>query len=67
MLLSLVETIFVMYLMEKDNVSQDKKANRDQSLSEDCGEKQGKVKFNNFNRGETRKHLRQLFVNSDFF
>ncbi|XP_062298245.1 5-hydroxytryptamine receptor 3A-like [Scomber scombrus] len=50
MLLSLVETIFVMYLMEKDQASQDKKADRDQCLSEDCGEKQGKVHFNNFKR-----------------
>ncbi|XP_036937614.1 5-hydroxytryptamine receptor 3A-like [Acanthopagrus latus] len=34
MLLSLLETIFVMYLMERD--SQDNEANRDQSGSEDC-------------------------------
>ncbi|XP_067432642.1 5-hydroxytryptamine receptor 3A-like isoform X1 [Thunnus thynnus] len=47
MLLSLVETIFVMYLMEKDHVSQDNEADRDRSLSEDCRDKQGKVNFNN--------------------
>ncbi|XP_029978002.1 5-hydroxytryptamine receptor 3A-like [Sphaeramia orbicularis] len=39
MMLSLVETIAVMYLMEKDSESQDKEADRDQNLSEDCGNK----------------------------
>ncbi|XP_033468015.2 5-hydroxytryptamine receptor 3A-like [Epinephelus lanceolatus] len=36
MLLSLLETILVMYLIEKDSTSQDNKANNVQSLSEDC-------------------------------
>ncbi|XP_049916746.1 5-hydroxytryptamine receptor 3A-like [Epinephelus moara] len=39
MLLSLLETILVMYLIEKDSTSQDNKANNVQSLSEDCGGK----------------------------
>ncbi|TDG97856.1 hypothetical protein EPR50_G00212010 [Perca flavescens] len=39
MMLSLMETILVMHLMEKDS--------KDQSLSEDCGDKPGKVSFHN--------------------
>ncbi|XP_029977999.1 5-hydroxytryptamine receptor 3A-like [Sphaeramia orbicularis] len=39
MMLSLVETIAVMYLIEKDSESQDKEVDRDQSLSEDCCDK----------------------------
>ncbi|XP_049420121.1 5-hydroxytryptamine receptor 3A-like [Epinephelus fuscoguttatus] len=42
MLLSLLETILVMYLIEKDSASQDNKANNVQSLSEDCGGKWSK-------------------------
>ncbi|XP_067432263.1 5-hydroxytryptamine receptor 3A-like [Thunnus thynnus] len=42
MLVSLLETIVVMYLMEKDSESRDNKADRDQSLTEDCGDKHGK-------------------------
>ncbi|XP_034715348.1 5-hydroxytryptamine receptor 3A-like [Etheostoma cragini] len=38
MLLSLLETIVVMYLMEKDSACQDNDADKDQSLSEDCNE-----------------------------
>ncbi|XP_061763703.1 5-hydroxytryptamine receptor 3A-like isoform X2 [Nerophis ophidion] len=37
MLLSLLETILVMHLMDKDGSSQDAKAGQDQSLSEDSG------------------------------
>ncbi|XP_037611750.1 5-hydroxytryptamine receptor 3A-like [Sebastes umbrosus] len=43
MMLSLLETILVMYLMEKDSASQDNEAAKDQSLSED------------FNDGEMKK------------
>ncbi|XP_074522590.1 neuronal acetylcholine receptor subunit alpha-2-like [Halichoeres trimaculatus] len=43
MMLSLLETILMMYLMEKDNVSQDKEADKDQSLGEDCRDQQGRV------------------------
>ncbi|XP_037611649.1 5-hydroxytryptamine receptor 3A-like isoform X1 [Sebastes umbrosus] len=43
MMLSLLETILVMYLMEKDSESQDNEAAKDQSLSED------------FNDGEMKK------------
>ncbi|XP_044033745.1 5-hydroxytryptamine receptor 3A-like isoform X2 [Siniperca chuatsi] len=46
MMLSLLETILVMYLMEKDSASQDNEADKDQSLSEDCN-KQGKVSSQN--------------------
>ncbi|XP_078136076.1 5-hydroxytryptamine receptor 3A-like [Sander vitreus] len=46
MMLSLLETILVMHLMEKDSASQDNEADKDQSLSEDCN-KQGKVSFHN--------------------
>ncbi|XP_034564562.1 5-hydroxytryptamine receptor 3A-like [Notolabrus celidotus] len=47
MLLSLLETILVMYLMEKDSTPLDNEADKDRSLSEDCEEKQGNVKFCN--------------------
>ncbi|XP_031171639.1 5-hydroxytryptamine receptor 3A-like [Sander lucioperca] len=53
MMLSLLETILVMYLMEKDSASQDNEADKDQSLSEDCN-KQGKVSFHNHD-GEMKK------------
>ncbi|XP_035853634.1 5-hydroxytryptamine receptor 3A-like isoform X1 [Sander lucioperca] len=53
MMLSLLETILVMYLMEKDAASQDNEADKDQSLSEDCN-KQGKVSFHNHD-GEMKK------------
>ncbi|XP_074522589.1 5-hydroxytryptamine receptor 3A-like [Halichoeres trimaculatus] len=43
MMLSLLETILVMYLLEKDNVSQDIEADKDQSLGEDCRDQQGRV------------------------
>ncbi|XP_045925189.1 5-hydroxytryptamine receptor 3A-like isoform X1 [Micropterus dolomieu] len=45
MLLSLLETILVMHLMEKD--SQDDEADKDQSLSEDCN-KQSKANFHKY-------------------
>ncbi|XP_035853751.1 5-hydroxytryptamine receptor 3A-like [Sander lucioperca] len=53
MMLSLLETILVMYLMEKDSASQDNEADKDQSLSEDCN-KQGKVSFHNHDGGENK-------------
>uniref|UniRef100_UPI0037E7B360 5-hydroxytryptamine receptor 3A-like n=1 Tax=Semicossyphus pulcher TaxID=241346 RepID=UPI0037E7B360 len=46
MLLSLLETILVMYLMEKDLLSQEKEAERDQSWGEECNKK-GKRSFPN--------------------
>uniref|UniRef100_A0A671X8T7 Uncharacterized protein n=1 Tax=Sparus aurata TaxID=8175 RepID=A0A671X8T7_SPAAU len=49
MMLSLLETILVMYLLEKD--WKENEPNRGQSLSEDCGDKQGKVSLNNCCRG----------------
>lgn len=48
MMLSLLETILVMYLMGKDSASQDNEAGKDQSLREDCN-KQGKAKGGEFN------------------
>ncbi|KAM9336930.1 5-hydroxytryptamine receptor 3A-like [Symphorus nematophorus] len=53
MLLSLVETIFVMYLMEKDSAAQNNEADEDQGQSEDCG-KQGKANFHNCHEEEPK-------------
>ncbi|XP_032359089.1 5-hydroxytryptamine receptor 3A [Etheostoma spectabile] len=53
MLLSLLETIVVMYLMEKDSACQDNGADNDQNLSEDCNKK-GKVSLHNHD-GEMKK------------
>ncbi|XP_076615815.1 5-hydroxytryptamine receptor 3A-like [Chaetodon auriga] len=53
MLLSLLETILVMYLIEKDSASQDNKEDENHSLSEDCGDcgdKQDKVSIHNWFR-----------------
>ncbi|KAJ4923727.1 hypothetical protein JOQ06_014006 [Pogonophryne albipinna] len=41
MMVSLLETILVMYLIEKDSASKERKADKNRSLSEDCGDKQG--------------------------
>ncbi|XP_031171418.2 5-hydroxytryptamine receptor 3A-like [Sander lucioperca] len=46
MLLSLLETILVMHLMEKDSACQDNDADKDQSLHEDCN-KQRKANLHN--------------------
>ncbi|XP_038592497.1 5-hydroxytryptamine receptor 3A-like [Micropterus salmoides] len=54
MMLSLLETILVMHLMDKDSVSQDNKADRDQSLSEDCGDKRSNVNLHSCLRGEKK-------------
>ncbi|XP_034534353.1 5-hydroxytryptamine receptor 3A-like, partial [Notolabrus celidotus] len=43
MMLSLLETILMMYLKEKDDVSQDKEADEDQSPEDNCGEKPGRM------------------------
>ena len=56
MLLSLLETIFVMYLIEKDSASQDDEAHKDGSRREDSN-KQGKANFHNCHEGETRSQL----------
>ncbi|XP_049420078.1 5-hydroxytryptamine receptor 3A-like isoform X1 [Epinephelus fuscoguttatus] len=56
MLLSLLETIVVMYLMEKDSDSQDSDADRDQSLCKDCGDKESKVSFHNCFREVKKLH-----------
>ncbi|KAM7381261.1 hypothetical protein PAMA_012213 [Pampus argenteus] len=57
MLLSLLETIFVMRLIEKDHVSQSDEADEDRCLSQDCGLKQAKVNFCNAHRGESASEL----------
>lgn len=57
MLLSLMETIVVMHLLGKDSESQDNEADKDQSLSEDCADRQGKNNFNNCFRGEIEHRL----------
>lgn len=59
MMLSLLETIFVMFLMEKDAALQDKEADRDKSPSDDYNN-QGKADFHSCHGGETYS---QLFVN----
>nr|XP_029132642.1 5-hydroxytryptamine receptor 3A-like [Labrus bergylta] len=48
MMLSLLETIFVMYLIEKDSAPQNDWTDKEQSLSEDCKDKRGKNKFHTF-------------------
>ncbi|XP_070783700.1 5-hydroxytryptamine receptor 3A-like [Enoplosus armatus] len=53
MLLSLLETILVMHLMEKDSACQDNEADGGRSLSEDCN-KQGNANFHN-RHGELHK------------
>ncbi|XP_026172283.1 5-hydroxytryptamine receptor 3A-like isoform X2 [Mastacembelus armatus] len=53
MMLSLLETILVMYLMEKDSASPDSEADEDQNLSEDCN-KHGKAKSQS-SEGEKKK------------
>ncbi|XP_054482952.1 5-hydroxytryptamine receptor 3C-like, partial [Anoplopoma fimbria] len=47
MMLSLLETMLVTYLMDKDSASQDNEVDKDQRLSEECGDKYGKVSFHN--------------------
>uniref|UniRef100_A0A669D029 Uncharacterized protein n=2 Tax=Oreochromis niloticus TaxID=8128 RepID=A0A669D029_ORENI len=49
MMLSLLETILVMYPMEKDSTSQETEPKRDQSLTEDCT-KQGKASLRSCHR-----------------
>nr|XP_033468012.1 5-hydroxytryptamine receptor 3A-like [Epinephelus lanceolatus] len=51
MLLSLLETILVMYLIEKDSESKDNEEDEDQRLSEECGDKQGKANIHKYDRG----------------
>ena len=55
MMLSLTETIVVMYLLEKD--SKENEPNADQNLSEDCGDKQGKTSLDDCFRGEICNNL----------
>ncbi|XP_008294209.1 5-hydroxytryptamine receptor 3A-like [Stegastes partitus] len=57
MLLSLLETIVVMYLMEKDSVSQNKEPDRNQSLEED---KHGKANLHSCHEGEARRQLHKV-------
>ncbi|XP_041672080.1 5-hydroxytryptamine receptor 3A-like [Cheilinus undulatus] len=45
MMLSLLETILVMYLMEKDSASQNRETDKGRCLSEDCEDKPCKGKF----------------------
>ncbi|XP_008294208.1 5-hydroxytryptamine receptor 3A-like [Stegastes partitus] len=60
MLLSLVETIFVMYLMEKDAASQDKETDQDGSLREDCI-KHCKANFNSCHE-DVQKWTQATFI-----
>ncbi|XP_042363255.1 5-hydroxytryptamine receptor 3A-like [Plectropomus leopardus] len=54
MLLSLLETILVMHLVEKDSASQGDEAVKDQSLSEDCGDKDDKDNMHSYD-GKVKK------------
>ncbi|XP_058477963.1 5-hydroxytryptamine receptor 3A-like [Solea solea] len=47
MMLSLLETILMMYLTEKDNMQHDDETDKDQRFSGDCN-RQGRVNFDNF-------------------
>ncbi|KAK2820595.1 hypothetical protein Q5P01_023554 [Channa striata] len=60
MMLSLFETIFVMYLMEKDSESESTETAGDQSLSESC-DKQGKANFYSCHR-ELQKWIQSACV-----
>ncbi|XP_034534357.1 5-hydroxytryptamine receptor 3A-like, partial [Notolabrus celidotus] len=59
MMLSLLETILMMYLKEKDDVSQDKEADEDQSPEDNCGEKPGRM--HHFFRGEIQQGAKCVF------
>uniref|UniRef100_A0A671XEI2 Uncharacterized protein n=1 Tax=Sparus aurata TaxID=8175 RepID=A0A671XEI2_SPAAU len=50
MMLSLLETVLVMFLLHKDTKEE---AEKQQSMIEDCGYKEGDVSINNSYRGET--------------
>uniref|UniRef100_A0A3Q1GUB3 5-hydroxytryptamine receptor 3A-like n=1 Tax=Acanthochromis polyacanthus TaxID=80966 RepID=A0A3Q1GUB3_9TELE len=56
MLLSLLETIVVMYLMEKDSAPQDDETDGDRSLNASCGEKRGKEGFSCCEGGDKKWH-----------
>ena len=43
MMLSLLETIFIMYLMEKEDVTKDKEADKDQNLCDTFRDQRAKV------------------------
>jgi len=59
MLLSLLETILVMHLMEKDSkASKDLEADKGRSQG---GNKRGKANIQNSPGGKTRSQLHQLF------
>ncbi|XP_027145583.1 5-hydroxytryptamine receptor 3A-like [Larimichthys crocea] len=47
MMLSLLETIVVIHLLNKDAVSRNNEADQDKSLSEVCGDRQSKLCFHN--------------------
>ncbi|XP_070783550.1 5-hydroxytryptamine receptor 3A-like [Enoplosus armatus] len=54
MMVSLLETILVLHLIERDSAPQDNKANKDKRLSEDCGDKRCKVDFPSCFRDEKK-------------
>ncbi|XP_073345271.1 5-hydroxytryptamine receptor 3A-like [Pagrus major] len=54
MMLSLLETLLVMYLLHIDAKTE---AEKEQSLSEDCGFKRGNVSIKNYYRGQTPSEL----------
>ncbi|XP_069576066.1 5-hydroxytryptamine receptor 3A-like [Brachyistius frenatus] len=54
MMLSLMETILVMYLMEKDSASQDDETDQDGDLNENHEDKKGRANFHSCIRGMKR-------------
>lgn len=53
MLLSLLETVLVMYLMEKDSESPDSETDKDQNLTEERQDKWNKFNLSSCFAGET--------------
>ncbi|XP_023287059.1 5-hydroxytryptamine receptor 3A-like [Seriola lalandi dorsalis] len=61
MLLSLLETVFIMYLLDRDSASQESETDEDQRLSEDHGDKRGKGNSHDC-EGEEKKWSQCLCV-----
>lgn len=61
MLLSLLETVGVMYLIEKDSVSEDSETNRNQNPGKDCN-KHGKANFHSCEQGEILCQKRSVLI-----
>ena len=53
MMLSLLETVLVMFLLHKDTKTEEEK---EQSMIEDCGYKEGNVSIRKYYTGEIQNH-----------